>query len=129
MDTVADMLTRVRNANIARHEKTAMPHSRLKEGIARVLKDEGYIKDFRVVADGIKKSLHVYLRYGLDRERVLTSIVRVSRPGRRVFRGVERLERVLDGLGIAVLSTHQGILSDRTARRKGVGGELLCKVW
>jgi small subunit ribosomal protein S8 len=129
MDPVADLLTRIRNANIARHAKTEMPHSRLKEGIARVLKEEGYIQDYQVAGEGPRKALHVYLRYTPDRERVLTSLVRVSRPGRRVHRGVRRMERVLDGLGIGILSTHRGILSDREARKKGVGGELLCKVW
>jgi len=130
MDPVADMLTRIRNANIARLAKAEIPHSRLKEGIARVLKDEGYIKDYKVVETGKdRKALHVYLRYGLDGERIVTAIERVSRPGRRVYRGMADIGRVLDGLGIAVLSTPQGVLSDRECRKKRVGGELLCRVW
>lgn len=130
MDPVADLLTCIRNANIARLEKATIPHSRLKEGVARVLKEEGYIHTYKVAeTDKTRRVLHVYLRYGPGRERILTSIVRVSRPGRRVYRGVRRLERVLDGLGIGILSTHQGVLSDRTCRKKGIGGELLCKVW
>jgi small subunit ribosomal protein S8 len=130
MDPVADLLTRIRNANTARHAKTEAPYSRLKEGVVRVLKEEGYIKDYRVVeSDKIRRSIHVFLRYDIDGGKVLTSIVRVSRPGRRVYRGVREIERVLDGLGVAVLSTPQGILSDRECRKKRIGGELLCKVW
>ena len=130
MDPVADMLTRIRNANTARHEKTLVPYSRMKEGVLRVLKDEGYIRDYQVVGEGpAHRSIHVYLRYGPDRERILTALVRVSRPGRRVYRGLDRLDRVLDGLGIGIVSTHLGILSDRECRKKRVGGEMLCKVW
>ncbi len=130
MDPVADMLTRIRNANIARLAKTEIPHSRLKEGIARVLKDEGYIKEYKVLEAGKdRKALHVYLRYGVDGDPIVTTLERVSRPGRRVYRGVTEIGRVLDGLGIAVLSTPQGILSDRECRKKRIGGELLCKIW
>jgi small subunit ribosomal protein S8 len=130
MDPVADMLTRIRNAVVARHARTVIPHSRMKEGIARVLKDEGYIKEYRVVEeDKPRRHLHVYLRYGMDGESIVTSLVRVSRPGRRIYRGVAQIDRVLDGLGIAILSTPQGILSDRECRKKRIGGELLCKVW
>jgi small subunit ribosomal protein S8 len=130
MDPVADMLTRVRNANTARLPKTEMPHSALKEGISRVLKDEGYIKDYKVVETGKnKKALHVYLRYDEDGGPIVTTLERVSRPGRRVYRGLAKIGRVLDGLGVAILSTHQGVLSDRECRKKRIGGELLCKVW
>jgi small subunit ribosomal protein S8 len=130
MDPVADMLTRIRNANTARLDKAAIPHSRLKEGIARVLKDEGYIKEYRVVdVDKARRSIHVYLRYSLDGDPLLTSLIRVSRPGRRIYRGLAKIDKVLDGLGIAILSTPQGILSDRECRKKRIGGELLCKVW
>ena len=130
MDPVADMLTRLRNANTARLAKTEIPHSRLKEGIARVLKDEGYIKEYKVVESGKnRKAMHLYLRYGLDGERIVTSLVRVSRPGRRIYRGVREIDRVLDGLGVAILSTPQGVLSDRECRKKRMGGELLCTVW
>lgn len=130
MDPVADMLTRIRNANVARHAKTQIPYSRLKEGIARVLKDEGYLDSYQIIGgDAAPRAIQVHLRYGPDGERILTSIVRVSSPGRRVYRDLGRLERVLDGLGIGILSTHQGVLSDRECRKKRVGGELLCKVW
>ena len=130
MDSVADMLTRIRNANTARLVKTAIPHSRLKEGIARVLKDEGYIKDYQVTGDApTNRSIHVYLRYDQDGDPILTSLIRVSRPGRRIFRGVAKIDKVLDGLGISILSTPQGILSDRECRKKRMGGEVLCTVW
>jgi len=130
MDPVADMLTRIRNANTARLDKATIPHSRLKEGIARVLKDEGYIKEYRVIDEGkVRRSIHVYLRYSLDGDPLLTSLVRVSRPGCRIYRGLAKIGKVLDGLGIAILSTPQGILSDRECRKKRIGGELICKVW
>jgi small subunit ribosomal protein S8 len=130
MDPVSDMLTRIRNANSARLGKAVVPHSRLKEGIARVLKQEGYIKDYQVTGeDPVHRAIHVYLRYGLDGDPILTSLIRVSRPGRRIFRGVAKIDKVLDGLGISILSTPQGILSDRECRKKRMGGEVLCTVW
>jgi small subunit ribosomal protein S8 len=124
------MLTRIRNANTARLAKTAIPYSKLKEGIARVLKSEGYIKDVQVVGDEpAHRAIHVYLRYGLDGDKILTTLTRVSRPGRRVYRGVSKIDKVQDGLGIAILSTPKGVLSDRECRKQRIGGELLCEVW
>ena len=131
-DPVGDMIAMIKNAQHRRHRRLACPHSRLKEGVAEVLKKEGYITDVKVVADDKKaflKSLHVFLKYGEDGRGVITEIRRVSKPGCRIFRGLGELPRVQDGLGISVLSTSKGILSDRQARKERVGGELICKVW
>lgn len=131
-DPVGDMIAMLKNAAQRRHPKVSLPHSRLKEGVARVLQKEGYLEDVRVTADERRpqiKTLHLYLRYDEEGGCVISEIRRVSRPGCRIFRGVERLGRVQDGLGIAVLSTSKGILSDRQARQERVGGEVLCKVW
>ena len=127
-DPVADMLTRIRNANKAMHETTSMPHSRLKEGIAELMKAEGYIKDYKVDRTG-HPVLVIELKYGRNRERIITDIKRVSKPGRRVYARKDRLPRVLGGMGIAVLSTNHGLMTDREARRRRVGGEILCHVW
>jgi small subunit ribosomal protein S8 len=129
-DPVADMLTRIRNANKALHTRTEMPHSRLKEEIARILKEEGYIRDFHVAGDaGERRTLVVELKYGRGRERVLTDLKRVSKPGRRVYAGKDRLPRVLGGMGTAILSTSRGVCTSRTAEAQGVGGEVICFVW
>jgi small subunit ribosomal protein S8 len=131
-DPVGDMIAALKNANQRRHIKAAITHSRFKEGVARVLKDEGYIVDFKVTADEklpVRKTLWVYLKYDTDGQRVLTDIIRVSKPGRRIFRPIDSVGRVLDGLGISVLSTNRGLLSDRQARKQRVGGELVCRVW
>jgi len=130
-DPVADMLTRIRNANKALHDRTEMPTSRLKEEIGRILKEEGYIRDFRVVDDEAKpyKTLVIELKYGRSRERVLTDLKRVSKPGRRIYANKERLPRVLGGMGTAILSTSRGIITSRTAEREGIGGEVICFVW
>ena len=130
-DPVADMLTRIRNANKALHDRTEMPTSRLKEEIGRILKEEGYIRDFRVVEDEAKpyKTLVIELKYGRSRERVLTDLKRVSKPGRRIYANKERLPRVLGGMGTAILSTSRGIITSRTAEREGIGGEVICFVW
>ncbi len=131
-DPVGDMIAMVKNALGRRHAKLAIPHSRFKEGVARVLKEEGYIADFKSVVDEKhkeRKTLWVYLKYDAEGQRVLTDIKRISRPGRWVFRGVGEFGKVLDGLGITVLSTNRGILSDRQARKQKVGGEMICKVW
>lgn len=127
-DPIADMLTRIRNANRIGAEKVKIPASRMKTAIADVLKREGYILDFKVVQVGAHKDLWIYLKYGPDGERVITEIVRKSKPGRRIYRGAKEIEKVMDGLGIAVLSTPKGILSDRECRRHNVGGELLFTV-
>ena len=130
-DPIADMLTRIRNANKALHDETRMPASRLKQEIARLLKDEGYIKDYRVERkDGDSyDTLVIELKYGRSRERVITDLKRISRPGRRVYARKDRLPRVLGGMGIAILSTSTGLMTTRTAAKEGVGGEVLCFVW
>jgi small subunit ribosomal protein S8 len=130
-DPVADMLTRIRNANKALHETAAMPSSRLKVEIARILKEEGYIKDYRVerADDTPFDTLVVELKYGRSRERVITDLKRVSKPGRRVYARKDRLPRVLGGMGTAILSTSTGLVTQRTAQERGVGGEVICFVW
>ena len=130
-DPVADMLTRIRNANRALHDTTEMPASRLKQEIARLLKDEGYIKDFHVERRNGNSydTLVIELKYGRSRERVITDLKRISKPGRRIYARKDRLPRVLGGMGIAILSTSTGLMTGRTAAEKGVGGEVLCFVW
>jgi small subunit ribosomal protein S8 len=132
-DPVADMLTRIRNANERKQAKVVLPHSTLKEGILGVLKEEGYIKDYRVLehpTHGTKiRELQVYLKYGPDNERVIRGLQRASKPGRRRFVGVEGIPKVLDGFGMAVLSTSRGILSSRAAKAKRTGGEILLTIW
>jgi small subunit ribosomal protein S8 len=128
-DPIADMLTRIRNANKAMHDTAEMPTSRIKEEIARVLRDEGYIKDFRVVEGQPYSTLVVELKFGRNRQRVITGLKRVSRPGRRVYARKDRLPRVLGGLGVAILSTSTGLLTSRQAAEKGVGGEVIAFVW
>ncbi|HLE38511.1 MAG TPA: 30S ribosomal protein S8 [Acidimicrobiia bacterium] len=128
-DPVADMLTRIRNANQALHEKVSMPTSKLKEEIARILAAEGYIDGFEVLGTGARRTLAVTLRYGSSRKRVIEGLRRVSSPGRRVYSPAGELPRVQGGLGVAVISTSQGLLPDREARRRHLGGEVLCEVW
>ncbi len=128
-DPVADMLTRIRNANKALHDRTEMPASRLKEEIARILKEEGYIRDFHVQKGESFDSLVVELKFGRNRERVITDLKRVSRPGRRVYARKDRLPRVLGGMGTAILSTSSGLITSRTAEQRGIGGEVICFVW
>ena len=128
-DPVADMLTRIRNANTALHPTVTMPSSKLKEEIAKILQSEGYIDSYGVTADGVQRSLEVKLRYGRDRSRVIKGLRRVSSPGRRVYSGASELPRVNGGLGVVVVSTSQGLLPDREARRRRLGGEILCEVW
>jgi small subunit ribosomal protein S8 len=128
-DPVADMLARIRNANKAMHERVEMPTSRLKVEIARILKEEGYISDFRVQKGESFDTLVVQLKYGRGRERVITDLKRVSKPGRRVYAGKDRLPRVLGGMGVAILSTSSGLVTSRTAEERGIGGEVVCFVW
>ena len=135
-DPIADMLTRIRNANRALHDSASMPTSRVKEEIARILKDEGYIKDFRVVQlkDEQDKELPfrtlvIELKFAKDRRRVITDLKRVSKPGRRVYARKDRLPRVLGGLGTAIMSTSGGIITGRQAAERGVGGEVIAFVW
>ena len=124
-DPIADMLTRLRNANLALHDSVTMPTSKMKLSVAQVLEDEGYIAGFAV--DG--RDLTVRLKYDKDRRRVLSGVRRMSKPGRRVYLASDDIPRVLGGMGIAVLSTSQGLLTGQEARRRGVGGELICTVW
>jgi len=128
-DPIADMLSRIRNANKAMHDRVEMPNSRMKREIARVLKDEGYIKDFRVVDGSTHATLVIELKFGRNRERVLTGLKRVSKPGRRIYARKDRLPRVLGGLGTAILSTSTGIITSRQAAERGVGGEVIAFVW
>ncbi len=128
-DPIADMLTRIRNANRAMHESTSMPTSRVKQEIARLLKEEGYIKDYRVEPGQSFDTLVIELKFGRDRQRVITDLKRISRPGRRVYAPKDRLPRVLGGLGTALVSTSSGMITGRSAQEKGIGGEVLCHVW
>jgi small subunit ribosomal protein S8 len=128
-DPIADMLTRIRNANKAMHESTTMPTSRMKEEIARLLKEEGYITDYRVEKGESFDTLTVDLKFGRNRERVLTDLKRVSKPGRRVYARKDRLPRVLGGMGTAILSTSNGLVTSKTAEEKGIGGEVVCFIW
>jgi small subunit ribosomal protein S8 len=128
-DPISDMLTRIRNANRALHETASMPASRTKAEIARVLKDEGYIKDYRVERGESFDTLVVELKYGRSRERVITDLRRISKPGRRVYARKDRLPRVLGGMGTAIMSTSKGLVTSRTAQELGVGGEVVCFVW
>jgi small subunit ribosomal protein S8 len=128
-DPIADMLTRIRNANKAMHDTAEMPSSRMKEEIARLLKQEGYIKDFRVVEGTPYATLVIELKFGKNRERVITDLKRISKPGRRIYARKDRLPRVLGGLGTSILSTSTGVITGRQAAERGVGGEVLAFVW
>src|SRR5436309_15448147 len=128
-DPIADMLTRVRNAIQARHPKVDVPASRLKAEIARILKEEGYIANFKVAEEGPKKVIKIYLKYSQSNAPVMTRIERVSRPGCRVYVGRDDIPRVQGGLGINILTTPRGVMTGREARKEGVGGELLCQIW
>jgi small subunit ribosomal protein S8 len=128
-DPIADMLTRVRNANQALHPEASMPSSKLKEEIAKILSSEGYLDGYKIEEAPVGKKLTVTLRYSNDRDRVLHGIRRISTPGRRVYKGTGDLDRVRGGLGVSIVSTSEGLLTDREARRRKVGGEVLCEVW
>ena len=128
-DPVADMLTRIRNSVRAKLPKVDIPSSKLKVEIARILKNEGYVSNFKVNDDGKQGMLRVYLKYGPGMERVITDVQRVSRPGCRIYCGKDRIPRVYGGLGINILSTSRGLMTGRSAAREGVGGEILCNVW
>jgi len=128
-DTIADMLTRIRNALIAKHDTVDVPSSQIKKAIAQILLDEGYIKGFELVENGIEKTIRIKLKYGKNKQRVIVGIKRVSRPGLRVYARKDEMPKVLGGLGIAVVSTSQGVMTDREARKLGVGGEVLAYVW
>jgi small subunit ribosomal protein S8 len=129
-DTIADMLTRIRNANLARHQTVDIPSTKMTRSIAQVLREEGFIADFTETNDGIKRHLILTLKYrGKSQDPIIKNLKRVSRPGLRVYSNRKELPRVLGGIGIAIISTSSGIMTDRDARRQGVGGEVLCYVW
>ena len=128
-DPVADMLTRIRNGSLAEHEKVDIPSSKLKVRLAEILKEEGFIKNFRLIEDKRQGVLRVYLKYGPGQERVISGLRRVSKPGKRLYVGADRIPSVLGGMGVAILSTPQGVLTDRESRKAKVGGEVLCYVW
>ncbi|ADI25194.1 30S ribosomal protein S8 [Geobacillus sp. G4] len=128
-DPIADMLTRIRNANMVRHEKLEVPASKIKREIAEILKREGFIRDYEYIEDNKQGILRIFLKYGPNNERVITGLKRISKPGLRVYVKAHEVPRVLNGLGIAILSTSQGILTDKEARQKGTGGEVIAYVW
>lgn len=128
-DPIADMLTRLRNANTALHPEVSMPSSQLKEEIAKILASEGYVDSYKVEDARVGKKLTVTLRYADNRSRVIKGLRRVSKPGHRVYKGATELDRVRGGIGVSIVSTSDGLLTDREARRRNVGGEVLCEVW
>ncbi len=128
-DPIADMLTRIRNANMVRHEKLELPASTMKKEIADILKREGFVSDYEFVEDNKQGVLRIFLKYGTNEERVITGIKRISKPGLRVYAKANEVPRVLNGLGIAIVSTSKGVLSDKEARSQAVGGEVLAYVW
>ncbi|ATY83707.1 30S ribosomal protein S8 [Kyrpidia spormannii] len=128
-DPIADMLTRIRNANLVGHEKVEIPASNVKRAIANILKEEGFIRDAEFIPDNKQGMIRVFLKYGPNNERVITGLKRISKPGRRVYVKNDAVPRVLGGLGLAILSTSRGIMTDKDARRNGVGGEVICYVW
>ena len=128
-DPIADMLTRIRNANMALHDTVEMPGSQMKAEVARVLKDEGYIADYELRDADVGTELMVRLKYDRDRRRVISGLERISKPGRRVYVDRTSIPRILGGMGIAVISTSQGVITGHEARRRGIGGEVLCSVW
>jgi small subunit ribosomal protein S8 len=128
-DPIADLLTRIRNGSRARHSRVDMPSSKLKIEVARILKEEGYVVNFKVVEEKGKKTLRVFLRYTAERRSVITDLKRVSRPGSRRYVGKSEIRQVVGGMGIAIVSTPRGLMTGQAARKEGVGGELLCEVW
>ena len=129
-DPIADMLTRIRNANTAKHDTVDVPASKMKLAIAKILLDEGYIAKYDVIEDGNFKTIHITLKYGADKnDKIITGLKRISKPGLRVYAGKEDMPKVLGGLGIAIVSTNQGVITDKKARELGVGGEVLAFVW
>ena len=129
-DPIADMLTRIRNANTAKHDTVDVPASKMKLAIANILVDEGYIAKYDLVEDGAFKTIHITLKYGADKnEKVISGLKRISKPGPRVYANTEDIPKVLGGLGTAIISTNKGVVTDKEARKLGVGGEVLCFVW
>ena len=128
-DPIADMLTRIRNALVAKHDTVDVPASNMKLAIAEILQNEGYIKSYSVSEEGVEKMMTIVLKYGPNKQRVITGLKRVSKPGLRVYARKDKLPKVLNGLGIAIISTSRGIMTDREARKQGVGGEVLAYIW
>ena len=128
-DPIADMLTRIRNANSQKHETVDIPASNMKKAIAQILVDEGYIKGYEVVEDGKQGVIHMTLKYGQNKSQVITGLRRVSKPGLRIYTGVEDMPKVMKGLGVAIISTPKGVMTDKEARKENVGGEVLAFIW
>ncbi len=128
-DPIADMLTRVRNASMARHQSVDIPGSNVKRAMADIMKTEGFIKDYDVIQDNKQGLIRIYLKYGVHTERIITGLKRISKPGLRVYAKKDQLPSVLGGLGIAIISTSRGLMTDRDARQAGYGGEVLCYIW
>jgi small subunit ribosomal protein S8 len=128
-DPISDLLTRIRNAHLAKHDRLDVPTSKLKQELCRLLQDEGFIRNFRVVEAETRNTLRIFLRYSPDGTPAINSLERVSKPGRRIYRRADDIQPVRNGMGVGILSTSQGLLSDRQARERRVGGELLCEVW
>ena len=128
-DTIADMLTRIRNANSAKHETVDIPASNVKKAIAKILLDEGYVSDVQIIEDGKQGMIHITLKYGKNKSQVITGLRRVSKPGLRIYSNVEDMPKVMKGLGVAIVSTSKGIMTDKEARKANLGGEVLAFVW
>jgi small subunit ribosomal protein S8 len=128
-DTIADMLTRIRNALIAKHDSVDIPASTMKKAIAQILVQEGYVKSYEIIGDAGKKNIRIVLKYGPNKQRVIVGIKRISRPGLRMYARKDQIPKVLGGLGVAIVSTSRGVMTDRDARKQGVGGEVLAYVW
>ena len=128
-DPIADLLTRIRNANTVNRDKVEVPASRVKKAIVEIIKQEGFIKDFEYIEDGKQGILRLYLKYGQNKEKVITGLKRISKPGLRVYAKKDEIPRVLGGLGVALISTSKGIMADKKARQQGLGGEVICYVW
>lgn len=128
-DPIADMLTRIRNANSAKHETVDIPASNMKKAIAEILNEEGYIKSYQIIEDGKQDVIRIALKYSPSKERVISGLKRVSKPGLRIYAGAEELPRVLKGLGIAIISTSKGVMTDKAARKENIGGEVLAFIW
>lgn len=128
-DPIADMLTRIRNATLVKHEAVDIPSSRIKSEIARILKEEGYIRDYTTIDDDKQGVLRLFLKYGPNKEQVVSGLRRISKPGLRVYASHDKIPRVLGGLGIAIISTSKGLMTDKQARDAGIGGEVMCYIW
>jgi small subunit ribosomal protein S8 len=129
-DPIADMLTRIRNANSAKHDKVDVPSSRVKRAIADIMQNEGYIASYEIITDGVKKTIRIKLKYGADKnEKVIKGVKRISKPGLRVYSAVDKMPKVLNGLGTAIISTSKGVMTDKEARKQKVGGEVMAFIW